>query len=531
MNVPSLVVKTLVFGLPYLSLLYVGAGALLWFRAPPAKRWFSLLLFAMAAYALGYFLELGAADLGTLVRVRDFELLGALLLPPLGLLFVADLTGRPANRPTTVVWLGLSACLWALLVTNDLHHSFYVSVDLSGGEFTVPRTVRGPFYYVYLAYVVYFLVWSSFRLRVAWRSNKKQRTRTSLKFVLITMQLPWVAVVLIALGADRLVDPAPATSLIVTALFLVNELRNGVFDLHLGRWKRLFDGHGEPAFLLDAERDLECANPRAQALFDSLPGGVADVLQALERDPHLAPLTVDGRPRWYSVTVAPYESPRFHTHYLMTDVTAHQMSTEQIRAVLKEKELVLREVHHRIKNNMSTVIALLTLQAGTVTDSEARRSLEDAADRMRGMALLYEKLYQAKNLGEVSTLDYFPPLVREILWNFPNRDLIEPHLEIDDFALNESTVQPIGIILNELLTNAMKYAFDGPGHLTVGLSRAQKTIRLVVADDGKGVPKGTDLENSGGFGFSLVTTLTQQLSGTVKLEDAPGTRIVVEFPG
>jgi two-component sensor histidine kinase len=401
---------------------------------------------------------------------------------------------------------------------------------LTRGEFTVPRTVRGPFYYLYLAYLVYFLVWSSLRLRAAWRVTKKNRPRASMKFVFLALQLPWVAVVLIAVGADRFIDPAPATSLAVTALFLANELRNGVFDLHLRRWKRLFDCHGEPAFLLDSERDLECANPRAQVLFASLPGGLSVVLEALDRDQRLVHVTVDGRSQWYSVTVTPFDSARFHTNYLLVDATAQQTVTEQIRAVLKEKELVLREVHHRIKNNMSTVIALLTLQAATVSEAEARRSLEDAADRMRGMALLYQKLYQTKDLGAVSTLEYFQPLVREILANFPNRDLIEPSLEIEDFALEERSIQPVGIILNELLTNAMKYAFDGVGHLTVALSRAQGTIRLVVADDGKGLPKGMDLESSGGFGFSLLTTLTRQLSGSVRVEEAPGTRITVEFP-
>ena len=532
MDLSALVTKTLVFGLPYLASLYVVVGVALLPRAPGGRRWFSFLLFAVAVYCFGYFLELNTTTLDAMLRVREFELLGALFVPPLGVLFVAELTGRRVGRTATAVLLGVSASLWVALLTNSLHHGFYVSVELSNGIFTVPRTVRGPFYYLFLSYVGFFLVWSSFRLARVWRKSRECRRRASLGYVFLTLQLPWVALALILAGADKNLDPVPAMSAVIAALFLVNELRNGMFDLQVIRWKRLFAEYDEPAFLLNHEHDLVGTNLRARELLTSLPGGIAALLQAVDQDRHLVQVAVGEESLWFSVTVSPYDSSRLLTNYLLTDVSAYQRASERIRTLLGEKELILREVHHRIKNNMGTIIGLLTLQADALPEGESSRALEDAADRMRGMAVLYQKLYQAEDLGAVSTARYFPPLAHEILANFPHHDRVETRFEVEDFLMEERTVQSLGIVLNELLTNAMKYAFGvGPGHLTVALTRHEGRITLRVADNGKGLPQGADLASSEGFGLTLVKAMAQQLAGAVRLEPGPGTRIEVEIPG
>jgi len=203
----------------------------------------------------------------------------------------------------------------------------------------------------------------------------------------------------------------------------------------------------------------------------------------------------------------------------------------KITKLLAEKELILKEVTHRIKNNLYTISSLLSLQAADMVDSPARAALEDAGSRVQSMKLLYEKLYESPALTEVSVKDYLPALVDEIIANFPNRTMVRNETDIDEFKLTTRVIQPLGIIVNELLTNIMKYAFEGKssGSIKVSLKTHDGLVSLVVGDDGNGMPENIDFENSSGFGLQLVRALTTQLDGKIRIERGGGTKVVLEF--
>jgi two-component sensor histidine kinase len=204
---------------------------------------------------------------------------------------------------------------------------------------------------------------------------------------------------------------------------------------------------------------------------------------------------------------------------------------DKIRNLLEEKELILKEVHHRIKNNMNTIKSLLALQAGTLSDPAAIEALEDAGSRVQSMMLLYDNLFQSDQLTGVSAKDYFPPLVAKIVSNFPDSEKVTIVDNIGDFILDARKLQPLGIIVNELITNIMKYAFTGrdSGRIEVTAGLEGRRVSFMIRDDGNGMPDSVDFDNSSGFGLMLVRMLTRQLRGSIRIERVGGTLIILEF--
>jgi PAS domain S-box-containing protein len=226
---------------------------------------------------------------------------------------------------------------------------------------------------------------------------------------------------------------------------------------------------------------------------------------------------VDGRPTGLMIIVR--------------DITDRKRSEVRIRKLLAEKELLLKEVHHRITNNMSTVRALLSLQASELKDPVAREALNDAAGRVLSMLQLYNKLYRSESFSELSTADYLSTLLDEIVANFPNRALVSIETHLEPFLLDAKRLSSLGIIVNELITNIMKYAFTGrdKGLITVSATMRDKHATVTVKDDGIGIAESIDFGSSTGFGLELVRMLTEQLGGTIRVERDNGTRWTLEF--
>ncbi|PKL24016.1 MAG: hypothetical protein CVV47_12190 [Spirochaetae bacterium HGW-Spirochaetae-3] len=213
------------------------------------------------------------------------------------------------------------------------------------------------------------------------------------------------------------------------------------------------------------------------------------------------------------------------------DVTERKLAETTIQALLAEKELVLKEVHHRIKNSMNTIKSLLGLQAEMLEDPTAKAALEDSQNRVTSMMLLYDKLYRSVDYSEISMKEYVSSLIDEIIATFPNGDLVRIKKDLEDFTLDGKRLQSIGIIVTELLTNSMKYAFpakDG-GTISVSTSARDGSVTMIIRDDGRGIPDPMTLENSTGFGLILVRTLVSQLKGTVRIERDGGTAFILQF--
>lgn len=204
---------------------------------------------------------------------------------------------------------------------------------------------------------------------------------------------------------------------------------------------------------------------------------------------------------------------------------------ERIKGLLAEKELLLQEVHHRIKNNMNTMIGLLSLQARKMGNPTAAGALMEARSRLRSMGVLYDKLYRSENLNEVSMKDYLLSLINDIAGIFPDSESLKIETRIDDFVLPVRVVSPLGIIVNELLTNAMKYAFTDRDECIIAVTAQFRDnhVTLVFEDNGNGIPESVDIHTSGGFGLMLVGMLVEQLNGSIRIERNRGTAFILEF--
>lgn len=197
----------------------------------------------------------------------------------------------------------------------------------------------------------------------------------------------------------------------------------------------------------------------------------------------------------------------------------------------QQNELLLKEIHHRVKNNLELVKSLIALQSAKLEDSPTKDAMIASQNRVQSMGIIHQKLYQGKNLGSIDMKDYFLNLSDGILDTFNAEDKVKIECAMEQLELDVDTAVPIGLIVNELLTNALKYAFpkDSKGKIEISLSRPNpETISLKVIDNGVGktindTPKGT------GFGTQLVKLLTQQLNGNMEEKYINGTSISFEF--
>lgn len=235
--------------------------------------------------------------------------------------------------------------------------------------------------------------------------------------------------------------------------------------------------------------------------------------------------------RWNDVPLFNEEGALIEFQSVGHDITERKLAEDRIRALLSEKELTLGEVHHRIKNNMGTIKALLLLQAESIKDKGAVSALTEAANRVQSMSALYDKLYTSYNYTEMPVTYYLSTLVDEIVANFPNSNSVSVEKKFDDFYLGVELLQPLGIIINELLTNIMKYAFAGrsDGRIELSLIKTDGLVTLAIQDNGVGIPDTVDLKSSAGFGMQLVGTLASQIHGVLSINRENGTRFTLEF--
>ena len=203
---------------------------------------------------------------------------------------------------------------------------------------------------------------------------------------------------------------------------------------------------------------------------------------------------------------------------------------EKIRNLLQEKEIILKEVHHRIKNNMMTLKSLLTLQSKNLDIPEVTTAFQDAIGRINSMGILYEKLYKNKNYEEVSTKQYFSDLIDEIYLMFSNLQPVQIEKQIEDFTLRAKTILPVGIILNELISNSMKYAFPKNNNnlIQISVTKSKTNIILIYRDNGVGLSE-INTKNNKGFGLKLIELLVKQLYGKLLIENDNGAKFTIEF--
>jgi len=232
-----------------------------------------------------------------------------------------------------------------------------------------------------------------------------------------------------------------------------------------------------------------------------------------------------------SVTVVRLEDrDYFLTGY--RDLTRRVEAERRTMESLREKEVLLKEVHHRVKNNMQVISSLLNLQLYALKDPEMQDVLKASQNRIRSMALIHEKLYQFGQFASVPFHDYLNSLASSILHTY-DAGHVALTLDVGDVVISLENAMPCGLIVNEVLTNALKYAFPDKrrGKVAISLRPLDEThLRLMVADDGVGLPADFEVAKAKSLGFQIIQTLSKQIDGTLEIRRDQGTTVVVTFP-
>lgn len=210
----------------------------------------------------------------------------------------------------------------------------------------------------------------------------------------------------------------------------------------------------------------------------------------------------------------------------LEDITERKIAEDQIKSSLEEKELLIQEIHHRVKNNMQVISSLITLQSAHVLDERDRDLFYASRDRVKTMAKVHEKLYLSKNMAEINFSEYLQSLVSELFISYNVHPRVKWKMDLEDVYLGVDSAVPCGLIMNELVTNSIKHAFpdDMEGEITIKIRSHDETVVMFVIDNGVGVPEDLDFKNTKTLGLQLVNSLVQQLDGTIELDRDHGTQ-------
>ncbi|MEO5570007.1 MAG: two-component regulator propeller domain-containing protein [Bacteroidia bacterium] len=244
----------------------------------------------------------------------------------------------------------------------------------------------------------------------------------------------------------------------------------------------------------------------------------------------------NGETAWVSSTLNPIfndEGKLRNIVVIDTDITYRKMMEEQIRESLNEKGMLLKEIHHRVKNNLQIIISLFNLQSSYITDKEAYKAFKEGQDRVKSMALIHERFYQSDGTSKIDFDEYIKRLTENLALSLGIKQTqVELVIDSEKISLDIDTAVPCGLILNELVTNSLKYAFENKQYGKVFISFHElenNYCRLVIRDNGIGFPPEFMLENAESLGMQLVLALTDQLEGTIKLDKTNGATFIIEF--
>jgi len=323
------------------------------------------------------------------------------------------------------------------------------------------------------------------------------------------------------------------------------------------RFRNLFENSPDPIFVEDLDGNVLDVNPAACRLhgierknligmnvLDLVPGDQKEqvtrdfpvkVGQKLERK--------DGFSRTANGRSIPVEISASHIEYSgkpallfhVRDMTERKRVEEKIKTALKEKEVLLKEIHHRVKNNLQTISSLLNLQSGYIKDKQSLEVFKNSKERVHAMALIHEKLYESRDLSKIDFREYICSLVNDLFDSYStNKEQVLLKMKIEDAALGIETAIPLGLIINELVSNSLKYAFPGSreAEIQVKLEECKDEeydYTLIVGDNGIGLPGELDFRDSKSLGMVLVCSLAKQLHGAIDLDRKDGTTFTIKF--
>ncbi len=218
---------------------------------------------------------------------------------------------------------------------------------------------------------------------------------------------------------------------------------------------------------------------------------------------------------------------------VLRDITELKIAEEELKNNIHQKEILLKEVHHRVKNNLQVISSILNLQTGYIDDKATLAVIQECQDRIKSMAFIHESLYQKADFSEVNFSEYLQNLCNNLKYSYmsPNRNILLD-FDIEDISLSLDSAIPCGLIVNELVSNCFKYAFENQkqGNIRISLTKDKDNNKLlVVHDSGRGLPQDLNIETNDSLGLQLVWTLVDQIDGKINYEFSSGSKFIINF--
>ena len=557
-------------------------------RIRPGGRYFAWLMGAVAFWALMCITELIVLDAPISSGAITLEYLAVTWAGPLWLLFVLDYGYRDrwsVTRKTIWIW-AIPALIMVLALTNQWHGLIWYRTPGDPVIFG-----HGIGLMVNLIYT-YALLLGGFGLLIwAVVGSRKKNYLKAAMLVLGTM-IPLATSLLYMVGLDPdlvgQITPFALAATIIVYAWSIFGLH--LFDLVPVAREALVRSMADGVMVLDKGGEILDMNPSARRILDVGEAALGlPVEVALARWPPLVELChsmkegsseilinrLEG-PLWIELHVSSVHDARGKLYGRLVelrDITKHKLAEEAIKlsneslqaevnerkqfeaalkqsnrslqaeievrkqaevrlaASLTEKELLLKEIHHRVKNNLQIISSLLSLQTSSTANEHASSILKESQNRIKSMALIHEKLYGSRDLARIDFRGYVQSLIAFLTRSYVLYPVPTIEVDIEDVSLDIDMAIPCGLIINELISNSLKYAFkDEPaGAIRVALAREGNLYRLEISDNGIGIPPEVDFRNSTSLGLQLVVTLTDQLNGSLEHLDGKGTTFVITF--
>ncbi len=524
------------------------------FPEVPAQKPFIALMFSSAAWAIIYGVSFLTDHFGARVFLSLIMYIPTRLIPIFCLLLVLEYGGKERwiTRRNLVLLFILPVVGMVASLTSPWHTLFRYDFKFEQvGSFLLLRYKGGIIYWISSIYTdLLLLVVIGLYIPLFLKSSGLHRRNTLLLFV--GTLIPTIFDIIFIAGRSPIkgLSFAPSMLVITGACYVIALLRYRLFGVGQVARSTVVDNIRDLVVVFDTRNHIVDFNAAAAIVFgldrkrsigehpESLGERRAAFFRRyLDGASYAAEVRLpaaDGTERDYDLSVSSMRDAHERVVgrlFLLHDIGELKAAESKVKSLLEEKELLLHEVHHRIKNNMSTMSSILSLHADAVSDPSAKAALLDARSRMQSMMVLYSKLYLAPAAGALNVELYLSPLIDKIVANFENASAVRVEKRFDEFDLDARTLFSLGIIVNELLTNAMKHAFVGRpgGAISFSAVKSGAEVSIEVADDGIGLPEAAAVRESSGFGLGLVRVLLTQLAGTISIDRSAGTRFRITF--
>ncbi|MBU7032258.1 MAG: PAS domain-containing protein [Theionarchaea archaeon] len=509
----------------------------------------SMTILANTIWILGYAMELASTTPSAMIFWDQVQFISIIILPTLWFLYSIYYTCHEnwITRRVKILLLIMPVVTFFLTLTNDSHNLIWMNYSLVQGNYLSMKETYGLWFWFYVAYISA-LVLSGALLFFQMILTSPKPYKIQGGALLAALLFPIGAGILVLSG----LNPIPSLNLIPVSLVFSNAIvALDIIYYWLGdilplARETVIENMLDSVLVLDRKNRVVDLNPAARALLhdtgSTLIGKpIDDVFPTVSTFiPHIPTflknssiLQYEGKIfEIYSTPLTDWQGYHKGTLVVLRDIT-EQTQSKELKKALREKEILFKEVHHRVRNNMQIISSLLNLQSRQIKEEKYAGLFKESQGRIRAMLLVHEYLYQSKDLSHIDLNEYVSMLLTSLFQSFgAQKGILNSKIDVSSLVLSINTAIPCGLIINELISNSLLHAFpDGrKGEVVIRAYPVGNEIELVVSDNGIGLPEDIDINSTGSVGLRLISNLVKtQLKGTITIERNRGTTFRIRF--